>query len=183
MLTYNDSSWAARRWDWFNKPSLVVPLSYCQFWRTVLVYATLKWILTPLRFLPKPLLRLLLAGGRVLWFLAWPLRLVIPLIARPSAAAAVRVCNPIVDFGEQHKETLTNLYVLFVFLYMGSVVIAAIVFVFLASWFWSLVGIGGLVVGSLALFGFIKTGAPGLLWQATVAAKHGICPPVMIVRD
>ena len=56
--TYPESEWAVRRWDWFNGGRVVEPLSFCQFWRTVLVWAPIKWFLTPLRWMLPPLRRL-----------------------------------------------------------------------------------------------------------------------------
>lgn len=182
MLTYRDSSWAVRRWDWFNKPWQPLPLSYCQFWRTVLVYATIKWLLTPLNFLPTPLLWLLLIGGRTLWLLALPLRSLLPLVARPALAGGVRAAEPIVAFGKRHKEGLGNLYVAFVCLWLLGVAGYWLVMALLASLFWTLIGGVGLVVISFAAYGFIKSGALGLLWQAAIATHHGICPPVEIIR-
>ena len=43
---YSETDWAVRRWDRFND-RLVKPLSFCQFWRTVLLYATIQQMLAP----------------------------------------------------------------------------------------------------------------------------------------
>ncbi len=45
---YAESDWAVRRWDRFND-KLVKPLSFCHFWRTVLLYATVQQLLAPWR--------------------------------------------------------------------------------------------------------------------------------------
>lgn len=51
---YYVDDWAVRRWDKFNA-ALVTPKSFCQFWRTVLLWATLASI---------PLIgKVFLAGG------------------------------------------------------------------------------------------------------------------------
>ena len=38
---YFEGTWAVRRWDRFNGGKQVVPRSFCQFWRTILLWATL----------------------------------------------------------------------------------------------------------------------------------------------
>ena len=45
---YSESDWAVRRWDRFND-RLVKPLSFCHFWRTVLLHETLRQLLSPMQ--------------------------------------------------------------------------------------------------------------------------------------
>ncbi|KKM97451.1 hypothetical protein LCGC14_1167750 [marine sediment metagenome] len=37
---YEDHNWMVRRWDKFNGGKQVGPKSFCQFWRTVLLWAS-----------------------------------------------------------------------------------------------------------------------------------------------
>ena len=206
MLTYHESSWAVRRWDWLNGGKVVMPQSFCQFWRTALLYASIRWLLLPLAALgelaqriPLPTLpRFMLApflllcqgcwlavrlGARGLWRLTYPLRCAGKAVGGATLTGLVAVGEPVVGFGERHKEGLTVLGVSLVVLVAAAEVAFIAVLLLLESWFWSLVGLGGLVVSSLALYGLYKSGVLGLLWQAAVAAHHGICPPVEIVRE
>lgn len=48
---YRSSDWAVRRWDSVNRGVQIDPLSFCQFWRTVLLWATLQKFLPGYRFL------------------------------------------------------------------------------------------------------------------------------------
>lgn len=49
---YAESDWAVRRWDRFND-QLVKPLSFCHFWRTVLLYVTIQQLLLPWRMIER----------------------------------------------------------------------------------------------------------------------------------
>ena len=212
--TYRTSDWAVRRWDGFND-RLVEPLSFCQFWRTVLLYVTISQLLGPVRAVvrlrrfapsinlpglrvPQPVSsasRLLLRGlGRGivlgLWLLTYPFRLLFPPAGRAALAGVVAVGEPIVAFGERHKDGLKPVLLALLIIALTAEVIFLLVIALLASWFWTLVAIGGVTGGTLAIYGFFKSGAAGrilaaldLLWRAAVAAKHGICPPVRIVRE
>jgi hypothetical protein len=215
MKVYQESDWAVRRWDWFNEGLSVRPLSFCQFWRTVLLYTTIKQLLAPVRAvgrltrfvpsinLPGPkvpehvskragsLLRGLGRGlARGLWFLAYPLRLLMPPVGRAAVAGVVTVGEPIERFGQRNKDALGVLLVVFATLAVGSVITVYLVIAFLASLFWTSIVIASVIGGGFALFGFFRSGMPmlilgvlGLLWDAAVAAKHGICPPVEIERQ
>lgn len=48
---YEADDWAVKRWDWFNGGRRVTPKSFCQFWRCVFLWATMKQILGWLPFL------------------------------------------------------------------------------------------------------------------------------------
>lgn len=156
--TYHESEWAARRWDWFNEGRVVKPRSFCQFWRTVLIYATLKQFFTrPFRSLAKSV------GGAAL-------------------KGIVTAGEPIDSFGQRH----IRVFKLLGWSLIGAYAIgAAALFLapaYTASWFWTLLGVVAGVVVILALYGIVKCGVIKLVWEAAVAAKHGICPPVEIVR-
>lgn len=93
---YRDQEWAVRRWDKFNDGEQE-PRSFCQFWRTVLLWATLASVpivgqlfLTHLKVVP-PLAeriesqaafdrrldrvkRISTPFARVVWLLLWPVR-------------------------------------------------------------------------------------------------------------
>ncbi len=50
--TYTESDWAVQRWDRFNERSGLHesrPLSFCHFWRTVILHETLQQLLHPVR--------------------------------------------------------------------------------------------------------------------------------------
>ena len=49
---YSETDWAVRRWDRFND-KLKKPLSFCQFWRTVLLHATIQQLLAPWRMVER----------------------------------------------------------------------------------------------------------------------------------
>jgi len=211
MLTYRDSEWAVRRWDWFNGGRVVEPLSFCQFWRTVLVWATLKVLFLPLIWLsalvnaiPVPNLTLptpprqlvyaplkgcwLLMGLclRILWFLAHPLRLAAKPIGRGALAGAVGAGERVGTFYGYHRAEMEAVGTALIILLVAVVFIFYLLLAFLASWFWTLIGIasgiGILTIGGFTIYGVAKSGVLGLLWQAGVATHHGICPPVRIVR-
>lgn len=213
--TYHESDWATRRWDRFNEGRIVEPRSFCQFWRTVLLYATISQLLGPVRVivrlrrfvpsinLPGPkipeqvskraglLLRLFGRGiGHGLWLLAYPFRLFFPPAGRAVLARVVTVGEPIEAFGRRHEGVLGVFFKGFALVYVLSLAGFILVVALLASWLWTLIVIGSVTAGSMALYGFFKSGAvgvlwgaAGVLWGAAVAAKHGICPPVRIVRE
>lgn len=150
---YHEADWAAKRWDWFNQGRIVEPKSFCQFWRTVVLYATVKWLLVLATF---------------------PMR--------PMFHRAVAVGEGLDAFEKRHKKGMARFGVGVVAFYVTAcalIIFAALV----SSWFWGLVSLGGAVVVAFAAYGYIKTGVLGLLWQAAVAAHHGICPPVKITRS
>ena len=53
VRTYHETEWAVRRWDRFNGERTVEPKSFCQFWRTVLLYATVQQLLAPLAWVQR----------------------------------------------------------------------------------------------------------------------------------
>ena len=220
---YHELDWAAKRWDWFNEGRTVEPRSFCQFWRTVLFYATAKWCLGPLLWLlaalptfptipfPSVLMpfvraagtggwaaiqaagrggwALLRASGRMVWLLLAPLRLLFKPALSPVLASAVNAGNRISDFGQQHKRGLRIISLGFAVTYLIFVALFIVLVLLLASWFWTLIGTGSLLLAGFSIYGFLKSGAPGLILDALVllsdaasAAKHGICPPIRIIR-
>lgn len=204
---YHESEWAVRRWDWFNGGRIVRPLSFCQFWRTALVWATIKWLLFPVQWfegvmprVPMPgflrhLILLPLKGCwlalrlsiRTLWLLIYPLRQGAKPVGHAALAGGVSAGKRIQAFGQRHKTGLQRLGLGFLIVFYGSLLTFWAVLAFLASWFWTLVigggAIGGVMVGSFALYGFFKSGALGLLWGATVVTHDAICPPATIFRE
>lgn len=202
MRAYHESEWAVRRWDWFNGGRIVEPLSFCQFWRTVLFYVPVRWLLTPLLIMSRaaagvPMPRIVDQGmlsagnglwlllriiGQVLWFCAHPLRWVMPPVGRIALTGAVSAGEPVAAFGKRHKEgleTVGKVLIVLVLIVCYGVILVALL---LESWFWTLVGISSLMTTLFAGYGVIKSGILGLFWQAAVAAHHGICPPMDIVR-
>ncbi len=210
---YHESDWAARRWDWFNEGRLVAPKSFCQLWRTVLLYATVAYFVRPFERLLVSLPSIpipaalgkggwfaLRAGGRGSWFLlraavrcVWLLTLPLRIIGRPrvspTLAAAERAGNRIRTFGDKHEYGLTLAWRVFLIVEVGAIVTFIAIALLLESWFWTLVGVGGIVVTGFAAYGLLKSGAfglmldvLGLLSNAALAAKHGVCPPVRIIR-
>ncbi|KKM20980.1 hypothetical protein LCGC14_1640030 [marine sediment metagenome] len=250
--TYSETDWAVRRWDRFND-KLEKPLSFCQFWRTVLLYATIQQLLAPWRMVERaagrfkylaPLgaglaVALILGGGgigmganlvgsvvagivlgtalgflmvfevseettrrmgeihlgfwrkigHVLWLLAWPLRTFFPPFGRLWVSGLVAMGEPIERYAQRHKaglETISSWALLVVCVAIVGFVIIAFL---LESWIVTLAVVGALAVLFLAaLIGIPQAfwrffvAVMGLLWGAAVAAKHGICPPVTILR-
>ncbi len=153
---YGESDWAAERWDWFNEGRIVEPKSFCQFWRTVFLYVAIKQLLTPVRA-----------------------------VRRSALSGVIAIGEPMAAFGERHQTGVKVLAWGTVAIYVGGIALMLFVAAFQASSFWSSVAIGSLL--SVGLFGFatyglFKSGAARLAWEAALAAKHGICPPVRIIR-
>ena len=216
---YREFDWATQRWDWFNSGRIVEPKSFCQFWRTVLLYVTIKQLLAPIRVargfvpsitipgpkIPQSVSRragsLLRSVGRGsvhgLWLLAYSFRLLFPPVGRAALAGVVNVGEPIEAFVKRNGDGLRVVGIgllVAIGLFYGGVAILLLVLAFLANWFWTLAAIGGVIVIPLAFYGLLKSGFFGmardvifpvldLLWDAAVTAKHGVCPPVRIVRE
>ena len=158
VRTYQASEWAAQRWDWFNRGKIVEPLSFCQFWRTVLIWATLRQLLAIIIYIPAK------AGGRV------------------ALAAVVGSGEAMRRVRNRHEVVIKRVGTVAMVLYVTAC--ALVIFTAITgSGLWTMIGMGiGFAVGT-AIYGLFKIGALGLLWQAAVAAKHGICPPVKIERE
>lgn len=209
--TYHESEWAVGRWDYFNEGRAVEPKSFCQFWRTVLVYATVKQVLSPFRRLGKatpkvPLPRIPFAGraialsakggvflvqgvARLLWRLTFPLRAALKPAGRLAFTGAVNAGEQVGDFNECHREGVKQFGFGLVLTLYGALVVFLLVICLFVSWLWTLVAIGGIVGGLFAFYGFFRSGTAalvlqvlGLFWGVAVAAKHGVCPPARIVR-
>ena len=151
---YHESGWAVRRWDWFNDGKIVQPKSFCQFWRTVLLYSTVKWLFTPIR-------------GRSIWrgrSLNW---LIIP-----------------------SNESVSNVTIVSVKVFVIPLVLGSLsLLYFQNAGIWGVVGLWIFFGLCFVLIGFTKIGGwcvlwniLALLWDASVAAKHRICPFVKIIR-
>ena len=218
---YHESEWAAQRWDWFNEGQIVEPKSFCQFWRTVLLYATVAYFFRPVERLlvsiptfprvptPSVLGRVIPAMSRGGWFMlrtggrflrlavyplirftTLPFRLLARTAGSPTLVAAVKAGRKLDAFGQQHRKGFQIFAVGILVLY-GSIMATFLILVtFFQSWFWTLIGIGSLVGVGFAVYGFIRSGATGLildgldlLSEAAIAAKHGVCPPVRILRS
>lgn len=209
--TYGESEWAVRRWDWFHGGRIVEPLSFCQFWRTVLLWATILWLLTPLRWadrvtadwtlprVPTPNIPwryallpvkgcwfVLREGARGLWRLTYPLRCAAKPVGGAALAGAVGLGERIEASYQPHKIGIDRAIVAFFILFYGGLAAFFILAAFLASWFWTLVAIGALIAAVMvgfAGYGIAKSGVLRLLGDVAVVVHHGICPPVRIVRD
>lgn len=199
---YHESERAVRTWDWFNEGRIVEPKSFCQFWRTVLMYATIKWTLSPVQWFERVMPRipfprflgplillpikgcwlLLRWGVRFLWFLLHPVRRGSKPVNRAVLAAAVSLGEPIQAFGQRHKVGLERFGIGFLIVFYGGGLVLLVVFAFLASWFLTLVIGGGVIVGSFTVYGFFKSGTLGLLWGAAVVTHDVVCPPITILR-
>lgn len=152
MITYHASTWAVRRWDWFNGGKQVQPQSFCQFWRTVILYATVKWVLLVLTFPVRPVFHRAVALGER--YDAWEKR------HKPGT--------------ERVAKGLGGFY--------GLAVVFVILAVLSGSWFMAGVLMGMAFATVLIGYVCIRTGILGLLWQVAVAVHHGICPPMEIER-
>lgn len=181
VRTYQGSEWAARRWDWFNEGRLVEPLSFCQFWRTVVVWASIKWITAPLFWLDDvvdtwlevhilskvPSLRIpwrlallplkgcwliLREGARGLWRLTYPLRCAARPVGGAALASAVNTGERIEAFIKRHEDGLEALGGGVVVLVVVCTVVLVSVVLLLASWFWTLVAIGALIAAVMVGF-------------------------------
>lgn len=212
-MEYHEAGWVARRWDWFNKGEIVKPKSFCQLWRTVLLYATVKQLI-PLfirrRYTwlcawaeaernktyykessttPRWALRM---GGfistiaRGLWTLAHPLRKTLGFAAKKTIDAIEWLGANVLQF------VFTALVVMAVMAFVGGMLFA-LTLAFLNNWQGMVLGPGVLIGAGFALYGLSKSGVlsfiwgvvsgiASLIWGAAVAAKHGICPPVEILR-
>jgi hypothetical protein len=215
MRAYHESEWAVRRWDWFNGGRIVEPLSFCQFWRTVLFYVPIRCLLMPFLMVSRAAATITAPGlpmaglrgqasslsfkgckfaalsiGRVLWFLAYPLRWVLPPVGRTTLAGIVGIGEPVVAWRNRHQERLGDLGVSAAVICLIAATIFIVVVLLLqtsswtlTTWLCVLAGIGGSIVALFAGYGLYKSGLLPLIWQAAVAAKHGVCPPVDIVRE
>lgn len=158
VRTYQASEWAAKRWDWFNRGKIVEPLSFCQFWRTVLIWATLRSLLTALLYMPARV-----GGGALL-------------------GGVVNSGEALDRWGKRHATLGRRIGSGLMVMYLTAC--AFVIFTAATgSGLWTLVGMGIGFAIVAALYGLFRIGAVGLLWQAAVVAKHGICPPVKIERE
>ncbi len=105
MTQYTSQDWAVQRWDRLHAGRHVEPRSFCQFWRGVLLWATLasipvvgKMFLAHLQVVPPLSVRLaeqeafdrrvrrvkavVTPFGRVVWVLLWPIRQTVYWIGR-----------------------------------------------------------------------------------------------------
>ena len=127
--------------------------------------------------------------GHVLWLLAWPFRFFFPPVGRRLVAGVVTVGEPIEAYVKGHKEGIESVgsWVLLVvcIALVGFVIIALLI----SNWLMTVMVLLAIaVVVFLVLLGIPQAfwrffvAVMGLLWGAAVAAKHGVCPPVTIIR-
>lgn len=167
--TYSDGDWAVRRWDRFNGGSQRRPKSFCQFWRAVLIWATLasipligKMFQSHLYEPPPPTPldpRILAVGravgggatlaGRGVWTLAWPLRAVLGAAWNGASSAVAWVDER--DDVQRRAGYVFNGLVILVLLGATGMMLALISMWFTMAWQadWRLFVIG---CESLALF-------------------------------
>ncbi len=137
---------------------------------------------------------ILLSFGRSirqgLWLLAWPLRVLSPPVGRRLLAGAVTVGEPVAVYSQRHKEGLETIGTVLVLLALIAIVGFVVVVMVISNWLLSLSVAGALIALLLAgILGIpqaawrVFAAVMGLLWGAAVAAKHGVWPPVTIVRS
>lgn len=153
--TYTDQDWAVQRWDRFNGGKIIEPKSFCQFWRTVLLWSTLsiiplfgKIFLTHL-YQPSPeevdrrnkkfdermdtiesvlnkiYRNVLRPLGLGIWKLLWPLRTMLYLIWRG-------LCN-IAAYIDEHKQ-IQNIFMVAGLIFLLGVVVLYLAIGFLTAW-------------------------------------------------
>ena len=128
--------------------------------------------------------------GHGLWLLAWPFRTLFPPLGRRFSDTIVTAGEPIERYAQRHKAGLETIgsWALLAAVFAGIGVV--IVVLLLESWIVTLAVIGTIAILFLAAIVGIPqamwrvfVAVMGLLWGAAVAAKHGVCPPVTIVRS
>ena len=128
--------------------------------------------------------------GHGLWLLAWPFRTLFPPVWRRLVAGVVTAGEPVDRYVQRHKAGLETAGSIAVLVACVAVVGFMIVVLLISNWLVTLAVLGVLVVIFLAdIVGIPQAMWRGfvavmeLLWGAAVAAKHGVCPPVTILRQ
>ena len=204
-IKYDNDSWMVRRWDKFTDGD--TPESFCQFWRTVLLWATLasipiigKVFLTHLWPTPTPKIRtaaeieqfnLLIRGMfgppvAFIGWLVWPLRTMIYLLWRGVTTIAAFI---------DEADTTKVERVLTITAIVG-VVGAAVIWLSIISYWMSVAWKDNWPVFLAIMAGILATGIlsfftlrPVLaiigqivmtIWHIAVVSKHRVCPPITI---
>ncbi len=183
MRTYEESSWAVRRWDWFHHGTIIEPKSFCQFWRTVVVYATLAQFLPFLRektLTPQEWFesrnrprRNYGHAFRPLLILLAPVRFLASIIAAPFLLTAVWI--------DEHDQARERIIKVLRGLVAGIAISALIGIALFLSWFAATIVIPWLLGGNVALFfaevlaaGMVGFGVfIGLILLVAYALEHG----------
>lgn len=201
-VTYNQSSLFVRVWDWFNDGRVVTPLSFCQFWRTVLFYSPVKFLLTKLGSLfsalkivktpsinTPPVVNTVAKHTGSGIFSA--IKTVLKSIWKPLRPVIIKFIGGL-EFIYEHFEQsrlrgygiaiLGVLFILFIVVVM-VIDLVAITFVLKDYWKWCLIGLGSFAGFASYIYLMLKTGMFGFVFNIILSAKHGICPPVTITRS
>lgn len=131
--------------------------------------------------------------GHGLWLLVWPFRTFFPPLGRGVLVGAVTMGEPIEAYSKRHKDAINAIGQKVPIVLITCLVIGFVIIMLVTNWWATLAAIGFLLVAVPAAVVLVKGGIPqavwrgfvavmGLLWQAAVAAKHGVCPPVTITR-
>ena len=209
---YETGSWAVRRWDNFNGGRIVEPLSFCQFWRTVILWASLAAVpilgglfLTHLGVRPTSderaasqakFDRRLATIGR--WFgpialCIWKLLLPVRWVFNTTLKVIVNITAFIDEADTKGLEKIIGA----IFVIIAVAVIGFLFFMigwgiwlaWEANWGIFLIiafGAPTLLVASALLtmrFGPAVWGVMVLGWEMAVVSKHRVCPPMTINRS
>ncbi len=208
---YSDQDWAVRRWDSFNGGKQIEPKSFCQFWRTILLWATLASIpligrvLFLTHLIEKPpakkwsgdgvserriaaLRKIVDRPAAFVWWLLWPVRIVL--------YGAWRATATVVAFVDERDTR-----------WLETALFGALLLVAVVAFGFLLIVLGLALAGAWRenwpVFLAIALGVPLLLasvfllalrfgssimsffqvvWGVAVASKHRVCPPMVIAR-
>ncbi len=208
---YPTGSWAVQRWDKFNGGKMVEPLSFCQFWRTVILWASLaavpilgKLFLAHLHVRPTSderavsqakfdrqldkIGRVLGPAARFVWALLLPVRWVFNTVVQ----GLINVINFIDEADTKKLETLiVGLIIVISLGVVGFVVFMigwGILLAWQANWVVAMIvsfGAPTLLVAvallTMRLAGPVW-GVVELGWDVAVTSKHRVCPPMTIDR-
>ena len=209
---YETGSWAVRRWDNFNGGRIVEPLSFCQLWRTVILWATLADVpilgglfLTHLGVRPTSderaatqakfdrrlaaIIRVVEPFARFVHSVLFPVRWVF----NTTLKVIVNITALIDEADTKGLEKIIGA----IFVVIAVAVIGFLLFVigwgiwvaWQANWVIFLVIASGaptlLVVSALLTmrFGPAVWGVMVLGWEMAVVSKHRVCPPMTIDRN
>ena len=208
MKVYSTAEWMVRRWDRINGGRKVAPKSFCQFWRAVLLWATLAslpvigrhfvWhpttqeVKLQLPAKPTELPRSVRIVGRgiiwVVWTMLWPLRQ----LGWRVVGVADWVANWYGDSEHTWLRRVSGVAWWVVIIASFLVLLSYIILPLIIAWQAIFLVVAGAVVGTSTLvvvfrYQLIRTllvvgGVVGMLVYGLRAAKHRVCPPVEIKR-
>ena len=197
-LQYSSGSWMVRRWDWFNR-RITGPKSFCQFWRTVLLWATLASLpligkLFRTVEVPRSSPSLVYHVTRLIWTALWPVRKIVGAVG----SAGITVVEYI-DARPKLQTVLTKIIGIVMILVgaVGFIMYLGLgIYFLIQTWMnsWQLfLTILGIAVGSIAAaiiaiatsnaWGSMLLGLGKMLWDVALVSKRRICPPITIVRS